>query len=154
LLIAGTGDLQMALAEEARQLGVADRVRFLGLRLDVPELLQIFDVYALPSVSEGMPMSLIEAMAAGCAIVATNVGGIGTMIQSEESGLLVPPRSPDALGAAIRRLLTDRVLCDRLGRSARDVAHAQFSARAMTRRYESFYFREEDGPVMDARCGE
>lgn len=144
ILIAGTGNLFDGLNEEARQLGVGDRVRFLGLRLDIPELLQLFDVYVLPSISEGMPMSLIEAMAAGCAVVASDVGGIGNMIRSEESGLLVKSRSPDALSDAITRLLLDPQLRRRFGEAAARTAHARFSAAAMTRRYERLYLRDAE----------
>lgn len=141
VVIAGTGTLLAPLQNEARGLGVADRVRFLGLRLDVPELLQLFDVYVLPSVREGLPMGLIEAMASRCAVVATDVGGVGTLIRTDETGLLVPSRASDALSEAVARLLLDDALRDRVSETARRVAHEQYSAAAMTRQYERLYAR-------------
>jgi glycosyltransferase involved in cell wall biosynthesis len=143
IVIAGTGTLRESLEAEARELGVSDRVSFLGLRLDVPELLQLFDVYVLPSVREGLPMGLIEAMSAGCAVVATNVGGVGTLVHSSETGMLVPSRSSEALGDAIETLLADDALRRRVSEAARRVATEQYSAAAMTRQYERLYTRSE-----------
>jgi glycosyltransferase involved in cell wall biosynthesis len=142
VVIAGTGKLLDGLKAEARELGVAERVWFLGLRMDVPELLQLFDVYVLPSISEGLPMAVLEAMAAGRAIVATDVGGVGTVIRSAETGLLVAPRAPAALSDAITRLLVDDALRFRLGEAARRAVRARFSAAAMTRQYEQLYLRQ------------
>jgi glycosyltransferase involved in cell wall biosynthesis len=144
IVIAGTGVLLEGLKEEARQLGIASRVHFLGLRMDIPELLQLFDVFVLPSVSEGLPMGLIEAMAAGCPIVATDVGGVGSLIRSHDTGLLVASRSPDALSGAMTRLLGDDALRHRVGQSARRTVYAEYSAAAMTRRYERLYLRDSD----------
>lgn len=144
VVIAGTGALQAALEAEARSLGVAHRVAFLGVRMDVAELLQLFDVFALPSVREGLPMALIEAMSAGCAIVATDVGGVGTLVRTDDTGLLIPPRSPEALATAISRLLDDPALRRRLGAAAQRVAHERYDAAAMTRRYERLYLGEPD----------
>jgi glycosyltransferase involved in cell wall biosynthesis len=144
VVVAGTGALLDTLRAEAAALGVAGRVSFLGLRLDVPELLHLFDVYVLPSVREGLPMGLIEAMAARRAIVATDVGGVGTLIQSNVTGLLTPARDPDALAEAIATLLLDDALRQRLSAAAQRVAHEQYSAAAMTRAYERLYSRSID----------
>jgi glycosyltransferase involved in cell wall biosynthesis len=144
VVIAGTGRLREALEDEARQLGVAEHVTFLGLRMDVPQLLQLFDVYVLPSISEGLPMAIIEAMAAGSAIVATDVGGVGSLVRTDDTGLLVPPRRPEALSEAITRLLLDDTLRRRVGRRARDTVYASYSAATMCRRYERLYLRERD----------
>jgi len=142
VVIAGTGNLLEPLKAEAQELGVADRVWFLGLRMDIPELLQLFDVYVLPSVSEGLPMAVLEAMAAGRAIVATDVGGVGTVIRSEETGLLVAPRAPLALSDGVSRLLLDSALRHRVAQAARHAVSANFSASAMTRQYEQLYLRQ------------
>jgi glycosyltransferase involved in cell wall biosynthesis len=144
--IAGTGNLRDSLEAEARQLGVADRVWFLGLRMDVPELLQLFDVYVLPSISEGLPMALIEAMAAGCATVATDVGGVGTLVRTDETGLLVRSRDPDALCDAVTRMLADEAFRNRASEAGRRAVHEHFSAAAMTRRYERLYLRQGGSP--------
>lgn len=141
LLVAGTGSALPPLEQAARELGVADHVRFLGVRMDMPELLQLFDVYAMPSVWEGLPMALLEAMAAGCPVVASDVGGIPTALTDGVTGTLVPPRDPDALAAAIGSLLQDAARRDRYRAEARRAFRERFSAEAMTRRYEALYLR-------------
>lgn len=139
LLIAGEGALQPELERVAAELGVRDDVRFLGLRADVPELLQVFDLFVLSSVSEGLPMALLEAMAAGCPVVATDVGGVGTAIRDGVNGALVKPRRPDALAAAIRRLWLDGGLRARYREAGRRIFRERYSAAAMAQRYEALY---------------
>jgi glycosyltransferase involved in cell wall biosynthesis len=142
LVIAGDGPLEEDLKAEADSLGVEDHVEFVGPRTDMAELLKTFDLYILPSVSEGLPMVLLEAMAAGCPIVATGVGGVPSAIEDGVSGLLAPPRDPAALAAVITRALGDEPLRRRMALAGRQVFAARFSAETMTRRYEQLYRRE------------
>src|SRR5207249_10181162 len=103
--IAGRGELAAALAEQARELGFAGRLHLLGLRSDIPNLLAAADVFVLPSLSEGLPLALLEAMFAGCPIVASDVGEIRTVLANGDAGMLVPPGDAPALAAALRGLL-------------------------------------------------
>jgi glycosyltransferase involved in cell wall biosynthesis len=119
LAIAGAGPLAGTLAGQAALLGPA--VRFLGHRRDVPALLAAADVFVLPSRWEGQPLILQEALQAGRPIVATRVGGIPDLT-GEDAAVLVPPDDPDALAAAVRRVLTDPALARRLAAAARERA--------------------------------
>jgi glycosyltransferase involved in cell wall biosynthesis len=105
--IAGDGPERVVLEALARALGVDERVRFLGFRNDVEALLAGCDVFVLPSLDEGFPLSVLEAMAACRPVVASDVGGVPEAITHDETGLLVPPGNPDALAAALARLLDD-----------------------------------------------
>ena len=147
VIIAGEGDLLSDLRAESEARGVAEHVRFLGLRPDVEELLQLYDVYVSPSLWEGLPMSLLEAMAAGCPIVASDVGGVPTALRHRVSGTLVPARDADALAAAIIELVGDPELRLRYAAAARKDAIEEFSAVAMTRRYERLYLRLPDSSL-------
>lgn len=104
LLLVGRGRLQAETEELARSLGLGDRVRFVGVRRDVPELLSAADGYVLSSAWEGMPVVLLEAGAAGIPIVATAVGGNREVVLEGETGFLVPSRDSDALAQAMLRL--------------------------------------------------
>src|SRR5207245_4136839 len=103
--IAGDGELREELEQRAKELG--EHVAILGNRSDVPDLLASFAVFAYPSRFEGLCLAVIEAQAAGVPVVATPVGGIPENVVDGETGLLVPPRDPAALAAAINRLLED-----------------------------------------------
>jgi glycosyltransferase involved in cell wall biosynthesis len=146
LVVAGEGPAEAALKSEAEALGVAGRVRFVGPRRDVPVLLKALDAYVLPSVWEGLPMVLLEAMAAGCPIVATSVGGVPSALEDGRNGLLVPPRDPAELATAITRMLGDDALSRRCQASGKEIFARRFSARAMTRRYEQLYLRQDAQP--------
>jgi glycosyltransferase involved in cell wall biosynthesis len=105
LLIAGEGDGLAELQQLARELGIADRVRFLGLRRDIPELMSAADAYVMSSAWEGLPMVLLEASASALPIVATGVGGNREVVCDGESGFIVPPGSPEALAGGMRRMM-------------------------------------------------
>jgi len=144
VVIAGDGDLRADLEQEAKTLGISNNVVFCGTRKDIPELLQLFDIYALPSKWEGLPMIILEAMASDCAVVATDVGGNGTAIIDGKTGLLIEPENVKALTAALNRLLTDKNLRKQLAGNARQRFDAIFSAETMTRKYEQLYLRTSD----------
>src|SRR5256712_11112505 len=103
----GRGQMVDALSARARGLGLADRVHLLGLRSDVAAILAVADVFALPSLSEGLPLALLEAMFAGCPIVASDVGEVGVALAHGEAGVLVEPGNPQALAAALARVRRD-----------------------------------------------
>jgi glycosyltransferase involved in cell wall biosynthesis len=125
--IAGEGALQEALAAEHRSLGLGDRVRFLGFREDVVPLLRAADLFVLSSYLEGLGTSVLDAMAAGLPVVATAVGGVPEIVQADMTGLLVPPKDPGALAAAMGRLTADPALRAAMGAHGRERARA-FSA--------------------------
>jgi glycosyltransferase involved in cell wall biosynthesis len=137
--LAGEGPLRSALERETAALGIADRVLFLGRRDDVPQLLGACDLFALPSLYEGSPISVLEAMAAGRAVVSSAIAGTDELIEDGASGILVPPGDPAALAAALRRLLSDRELREGLARRARERVRHDFDRDAMVRRVERIY---------------
>ena len=129
------------LEREATALGVTDHFHVLGGRRDVIDFLRACDVFVFPSLYEGLGIALIEAMAAGCACVASSAGPIPEVVRDEEDGILVPPGDPEAIAAAVCRLFDDESLRVRLGTAATRKAFSRFqpqkSAAALTRIYES-----------------
>jgi glycosyltransferase involved in cell wall biosynthesis len=119
LAIVGEGPLRAELEARARSLGVAERVRFLGFRSDVPSVLRACDVLAVPSLQEGFPMVTLEAMALGVPIVATEIEGIAEQLDHDRQALLVPPAQPRALTTAVLALLQDQALARRLAEAGR-----------------------------------
>ena len=139
VVIAGRGAEEEALRRHAQALGLGERLHLLGFREDVPLLLAAFDIYALPSFSEGQSLALIEAMAAGLPIVASRVGGNPELIADGEHGLLAPPGDAPGLAAALRRLVAAPELARALGAAAAARARLEFSLEAMVRRYRMLY---------------
>jgi glycosyltransferase involved in cell wall biosynthesis len=139
LVIAGEGDIEKKLKKEASDLGVAKNTLFIGPRLDMSEVVKVLDLYVLPSLWEGLPMVLLEAMSAGCPIVATNVGGSHIAVIDGESGSLVAPKDSKALEGEIIRLLGDKQLRDGYAKRGRELFTSRFTARAMTSQYENLY---------------
>jgi glycosyltransferase involved in cell wall biosynthesis len=137
--IAGRGDQEAPLRALAAQLGLADRVHLLGLRDDVETVFAAADVFVQPSLSEGLPLAVLEAMATGLPVVATSVGGIPEVIADGRTGLLVPASDPLALAAALAKVLSSPDLAKSLGRSGRERALAEFSVEQMTERYRRLY---------------
>ena len=139
LLLAGDGDLREAAEAQARSLGIADKVRFLGRRDDVAALLGAADAFVLASLWEGNPLSVMEAMAAGLPVVVTSVGGVPELVEHERSGILVPPGDAQALSAGMMRLAADSFLRQSYGASAAKRAKERFDHRVMVRAYERLY---------------
>lgn len=141
--VGDTGDPSwtLQLQQEATTLGVNDHFHLLGARRDVIDFLRACDVFVFPSLYEGLGIALIEAMAAGCACVATTAGPIPEIVQDNQDGLLVPPSDTEAFAAAVCRLLSDESLRERLGTAATKTAFSRFqprqSADALTRIYKS-----------------
>ncbi|HJS22792.1 MAG TPA: glycosyltransferase family 4 protein [Pyrinomonadaceae bacterium] len=136
------------LQREATALGITDHFHILGSRRDVIEFLRACDVFIFPSLYEGLGIALIEAMAAGCACVATSAGPIPEVVRNGENGILVPPADPEAIAAAVCRVLADESLRARLGDSATKTAFSRFqpqkSADTLTRIYESVVAAKKD----------
>lgn len=137
--ITGEGELRAFLEQQAAAEGLAKHLTLAGRMADVPAFLAELDVAVLCSHAEGMSNALLEYMAAGRAIVATNVGAAPELIDEGVHGLLVPPGDADKLAEAIARLLADRHLAQRLGAAARRRAWERYSREAMMRRFEDFY---------------
>ena len=136
--LVGDGPLRSELERQAESLGLGQSARFLGDRRDMPEVLASLDISVLPSDSESLSNVIMESMAAGLPVVASNVGGNPELIQSE-TGILVPPGNQDALVAAIERLLKDASERSTLGRNAKDHAQENFTIERMQARYEDLY---------------
>lgn len=123
LVLWGEGPEHDALAAQAQRLGVAGHVRFAGYWTDAAEWLRGLECFVLPSVSEGSPNAILEAMAAGRPIVATRVGGVPELLRDGHDGLLVPPADADALARAIVRVLQEPALAQQLGHTAQATSH-------------------------------
>lgn len=143
-LIVGYGEQGDELQARARGHGVEGYARFLGARQDVADLLMASDCFVLPSRREGLPMTILEAMAAGRPVVATRVGGIPGAVTDGKTGVLVEPESPAALASALVGLLAAPERAQAYGDEARKRFDADFSARSMTREYENLYLRGGD----------
>jgi glycosyltransferase involved in cell wall biosynthesis len=138
-VLAGDGPLRTSLEAQAHSLGVEERVKFLGYRSDIADLLADCDVFVLPSLYEGLPLSILEAMSAGKPVIATHIGGTDEAVIAGETGLLVPPANPTALAVAIRAVLTDRPLAQRLASAGRARVEQEFSATKMVQQVIAVY---------------
>ena len=139
VVVIGAGHLEGALRAQADELGVGDRVHLPGHRPDARMLLDAADVFALPSRSEGMPLALLEAMDAGLPVVATRVIGSAEVVAEGETGLLVRPRDPAALAAAVAGLLADPATARRYGRAGRERYLSHFTSARMAADTRALY---------------
>ena len=139
LVLVGDGPARTGLEQLAERLGVSARLTITGWVDEPRALLGGFDVFALPSRWEGMPLSIIEAMHAGLPVVATDVGSVSELIVDGETGLVIAPGDREALAAAIERLLADEQQRRTMGQRAQEVALREHTARAMAQRYEKLY---------------
>lgn len=147
LVLVGEGELRTDLEGLTAGLGMDDKIIFTGIRDDTPELLNLFDLFVLPSLWEGQPITIIEAMAAGKPIIATDVGGNAEILQHGEFGVLVPSRDSGKLAEAMEKLFVDRPMARKLGELAQVHAAAELTSASMTRRYEDIFlslFPERD----------
>ena len=137
--IAGRGETADALAAQADRLALGGRLHLLGLRSDVPNLLASADAFVMPSLSEGLPLALLEAMLAGCPIVATEVGEVGAVLAGGEAGILVPPGDSSALAAALERVLVDSGAARQMAKRALGRATQEYGLARMVGRYAAAY---------------
>ena len=138
-LLIGQGPLEPRLRSQADRLGLRDAVLFLGQRDDVPLLLQLMDVFVLPSLWEGLPQVVLEALASGAPVVATAVDGTPEIITHGVDGWLVPPGDVAALGESLRLLLSDGALRSRLAHNGRCTAATRFSVQRMVENFDCLY---------------
>lgn len=139
MLIVGDGPLREELVEYAARHRLDDCCIFTGMRDDIPIIMGTLDVVALPSLSEGLPFILLEAMAMGKAVVATRVNGVFEVVEDAVTALLVPPRAPDMLARAVITLLVKKELSSRLGAAARQHVERRFSLTLMMQQVERLY---------------
>jgi glycosyltransferase involved in cell wall biosynthesis len=138
-VIVGEVDLDNGLQALVHGLGLENHLSLLGRRSDMPEVLSAFDILVLSSHDEGMSNAILEAMAMEKPVVATDVGGTGEVVRHGHSGLLIPPKDPEALAAAINQMLAQPARAAEMGRLGRRIVEEDFSARAMVRQMEQLY---------------
>ncbi len=138
-LIIGDGPLRKALEEKSEELGIEKDVIFMGQRRDIPELLTAMDIFVLPSIREGLPVALLEAMAAKRPVVATRVGAIPRVIENRDIGVLVEAKDTIGLRDAIMTLLNDPVRISLLARAGFDRVSMDFSSDEMCKHYLELY---------------
>jgi sugar transferase (PEP-CTERM/EpsH1 system associated) len=139
LVVVGDGPIRSELEAHAAGAGIAERVLFLGERRDVPRLLQVFDVFVLSSRLEGLSLTLLEAMAAGLPIVATDVGGNSEVVVDGRTGFIVESGDPAALASRMARLAGDPELSRSMGEMGRKRVVERYSLQAMVKRYDTVY---------------
>lgn len=139
LALVGDGPLQpeiQALLQGADATGIA---WLAGAREDIPQLLRSFDVFVLPSLTEGISNTILEAMASGLPVVATRVGGTPELVTENVTGMMVPPAQPFAMAKALQTYIQNPILMRRHGRAARERIENEFSVKTMVRQYEAVY---------------
>lgn len=139
LLMVGTGPLRPKVERFVRRHALEDRVLLVGPRENVPDLLAAMDIFVLPSRWEGLPLAIIEAMMAGLPVLATGVGGVPELVEDGVTGLLVPPRDPEALAWALARLLSDPPVRRRMGAAGREKAVREFRLDRMLEETSRLY---------------
>ncbi len=139
LALAGEGELRAETEKLAEELGIAGACRFLGVRRDVPDLLASWDVFSLSSLSEGTSVTLLEAMASGKAVAATDVGGTPEIVEEGVTGFLTPRGDESALAASLGRLLRDPQLRERCGEAGRRRVRERFTLDRMLDAYRAQY---------------
>ena len=138
VVLVGKGDLDVDLRAEALKKNANGKVKFLGWREDIDEIMPLFDMLVLPSLNEGMGRVLVEAMAAGKPVVASRVGGIPDLVRHGETGYLVPPANEQALADGIKMLLDDPEKAKQMGQRGQEYCH-QFSLEAMIEKLDDLY---------------
>ena len=138
-VLVGDGELHEELGEKTKELGVDKNFIFLGFRNDVDELLSTFDIFTLPSLYEGLPNVVLEAMASGLPVVATPVDGTKEAVVDNETGILVPVKDVEKLAASLVKLLKDKELAKKMGRRGRKRVEEEFSLEKQIRSFEKLY---------------
>jgi glycosyltransferase involved in cell wall biosynthesis len=162
LLVVGDGDLRDDLHARAERLGLSARVHFLGARRDLGDLLASIDIFVMPSLWEGLPLSMVLAMGAGLPVVATRVAGIPEVVQDEVTGVLVPPADVPALGSALARLVADPALRRTMGAAASAFVRPRFGVDGYVAAITGLYERllaanvpahSPQPPGTEIKCG-
>jgi len=144
-IIVGDGELKNSLINSVKNIGVSQDVIFTGYRVDAVSLMSIFDIFVLPSLWEGMPYTILEAMALKKPVVATNVFGNSEIILNGITGNLVPPRDSLAISEAVIRLLKDKEKAKEMGENGFRRVKKNFSAKKMTEKIEQTYLELLNG---------
>ena len=139
LLIVGEGSERATLERAIAETGLERSITLLGLRSDIRELLAISTAFVFPSISEGLPISVLEAMAAGKPVIASRVGPMPEMVEDGVSGILVAPQDPAALADAVDRLMTSPALALQMGQHGQAIAKQRFSIEAAAKAMEALY---------------
>jgi glycosyltransferase involved in cell wall biosynthesis len=139
VVIAGDGPLRREIEKLINDLKLNDNITLLGWRNDVPEILAVLDIFCQSSLWEGCPMVLLEAMAVGKPIIATNVGGVKEIVEDDNTGILVPPADPKAMGDAIVKLMNNKEKTMKMGMNGRRRAESFFNVDLMLIKYERLY---------------
>jgi len=135
----GDGTIKKEIEDFIAKTGLKENIKLLGFRKDVNKLLQLIDIFVLSSTSEGLPLSVIEAMASSKPVVATNVGGLPEIVVLDQTGYLVEPGNAKALADKLIFLLENKALRDQMGRAGRKVVEERYSLPIMIRNYQSLY---------------
>jgi len=138
-LILGDGPSRGDLEKLVVKMGLKENVIFAGFQKDMNSIYGALDIVVQPSLREGTPISLLEAMSFGKPIVATKVGGVGEVLKENETGILIPPASAEAISEGILRLIKDHSLRERLAKRAREVVRESFSVEKMAQAYRRIY---------------
>jgi glycosyltransferase involved in cell wall biosynthesis len=139
IVIAGEGPDRQAIENMIQRFGLQSSVILAGHHSDMPGIYTAIDIFVLPSLNEGLPMTVLEAMAASKPVIATRVGAIPSVIKEGETGLLVDPGDADGLRDALARLLSDSDLCQRLGAAGHDWVRRNYTSEAMAMKYRQMY---------------
>jgi glycosyltransferase involved in cell wall biosynthesis len=140
-LVIGDGPAANQLKQLANDLRLSQSVHFLGERPDVPDLLAALDILVMSSYTESFPNAILEAMAMGKPVVATNVGGIPEVVEEGQTGFLIPARDPKAIAERVLSLCRDSARRLQMGRAARARVESNFTVQAVTAKLETIYFR-------------
>jgi len=138
-LVIGDGPLKQSLVKQTQKLGIDQHVFFIGFRKDIPRVLSFIDILVVPSLWEGLPLVVLETMSAGKPIIAAEVGGIPEAVRNGETGILVPPKNPEALTGAINDLLADPKKRKEMGDKAKQRAVQLFDVERKVKEYENLY---------------
>ncbi|MDD4899720.1 MAG: glycosyltransferase [Candidatus Omnitrophica bacterium] len=138
-IVVGSGPLENELKEFSQNLGLNGNIVFIGLRQDIPELLKSIDILILPSLREGLPLTVLEAMACGVPVVATKVGGTPEVVINNHTGILIEPKDYMAIKDAVLRFMKDKDFSQQIVHNARKMVEEKFSAYAMARQHSSLY---------------
>jgi glycosyltransferase involved in cell wall biosynthesis len=139
LLLIGDGPDRGKLLVLTEQLNLSGSVKFLGMRSDVPALLNALDIFVLSSISEGIPNTILEAMCVGLPVVSTKVGGVPEIVQEGITGLLTRSRDPQSLANALTKLVVSSSLRRKMGDAGKAIVRERFSLESMVKAYEENY---------------
>jgi glycosyltransferase involved in cell wall biosynthesis len=139
IVIVGDGPLKSKLRNLTRELGIVESCLFVGFREDIANILSSLDVFVLPSIMEGLPIVILEAMAMAKPIVASDIDGIREQVENGRTGILIPPREPQALAEGINQLLKDRFQAQGFGMEARKQVEEMFDIRRQVALHEEVY---------------